>query len=360
MSTRTELLVQKLLSQVVAQNAQELHLVAGQQPVLRQDGVLRPVADETLLVEDFIIDIAKSILSSEEWSDLESQRSAVVMKEVSSIGRFQVRFYYQRETIAITVKRIPTQIPQLESLNPPLAIEKLTAANRGLIILSGPFDSGRSTFAAALLQQIISTRSVRVMTLEKPLEYLLVNKKGFVEQRQVGRDVESFDKGVALAEQEDIEVLFVSEVTSSFVADQLIEIALSDRLVIVVLTSDSSVRALEQFIAFAENISETTAASRVTDALQAVVNLRLVPQQSKTGRVYAYEIMFNTQAMQLALKDKDYARMRNTLQTSRQEGMLTLDQSLLDLVAAGIASPEAVIEVAHDPERLRGLLKNNN
>jgi twitching motility protein PilT len=231
----------------------------------------------------------------------------------------------------------------------------LSKTARGLIVISGPIDSGRSTLAAALLQNILDTSSVRVMTLEEPLEYLLQPQRGAVEQRQIGRDVESVAAGLELISQEDVEVIFISAIETKEEILALTKLALSDRLVIVLIDSDSAVRSLETLVTQVAD-AKMTFVNNIADALQAVVNLRLLPRQGMPGRVYATEVLLNTPTLRLALRDGDFTRMHNVLQTSRQEGMITLDQSLLDLVAAGLISKESALQVSHDTERLQSNL----
>lgn len=349
-------MVQKLINQAISQKAQELHLTAGQQPMVRQDGKLQQLVDSEVVVEDFLTEVSKILLNEEEQQILEQKKSVVAIKEISSLGRFKASVYYQKDTLAITMKLISTEIPKLGDLHLPDSVLNLSKAVRGLIVISGPFDSGRSTLATALLQNILDTRSVRVMTLEQPLEYLLKPQRGAVEQRQVGHDVDSVIAGLDLMAEEDVEVIYSSSVETKEEVLALTKLALADRLVIVILDSDSAVRSLETLITLAAD-AKTTFVNNIADALQAVVNLRLLPKQGMPGRVFATEVLLNTPALRLALRDGDFTRMHNVLQTSRQEGMITLDQSLLDLITAGLVSAEAALQVAHDIERMKGNLR---
>jgi len=357
MSTRTELLLQKIISQMISQNAQGLHLAAGQVPVARQDGKLQDLVDVEVMAEDFILDLTKTLLTSKEQQALENHKELITIKEISSLGRFKINFYYQRGTIALTMKLIPTQVPKLSELNLPDRVIQLTNLPKGLILISGPFDSGRSTLSAAMLQSMLNTKSVRLMTLEEPLEYLLKNSRGKIEQRQVGRDVESFESGLELLLQEDVEAVFTSNIPSPEAAQNLVNLALANRLVIALISSDSAIRALEAFISLAQGAKDELFETNLADALEAVIDLRLLPRQGRPGRIYAAEVLLNTAPLKLALKEKDFNRMQNILQTSRQDGMVTLDQSLLDLAVSGQVSKETALEVAHEPERLKGLLK---
>jgi twitching motility protein PilT len=357
MSTRTELLLKKIISQMISQNVQGLHLSAGQAPVARQDGKLQNLVDVEVVSEDFILDLTKTMLTAKEQQTLEQHKELITIKELGSLGRFKLNFYYQKGSIALTMKLIPTQVPKLSELNLPDKMIQLINLPKGLVLISGPFDSGRSTLSAAMLQSILNAKSVRLMTLEDPLEYLLKNNRGKVEQRQVGRDVESFESGLELLLQEDVEVVFVSNISGSEAAQNLVNLALANRLVIALIASDSAIRALETFIALAQGDKDELFETNLADALAAVVNLRLLPRQGMPGRIYAAEVLLNTAPLKLALKEKDFNRMQNILQTSRQDGMVTLDQSLLDLAVSGQVSKEIAFEVAHEPTRLKGLLK---
>lgn len=355
MSTRTELLLQRLLGEMMTNHARELHLSVGQQPILRKDGLLQKMTGQAVVLEDFILEIVKGLLSEDELRVLDEVREVTVVKEIGSLGRFQIIVYYQRGVLSVTCKYITEQIPQLSEMGLPESVMQLVNEPKGLIVVSGPSDSGRSSLVAALLQEIMNQRTVRVMTLENPLEFLLTNKQGLIEQRHVGKDVGTVEQGIELLAEEDVEVVYVADIEQTDASQSIINLALSDRLVLTTVTADSAVRAIETLIVAAGD--DEHVADLFADALHAVINLRLLPRQGAPGRVLAVEVLFNTSPMKLALHDRDYARMQNILQTSRQDGMILLDQSLLDLASHGYVAFDHILAVAHDPDRLRGLLK---
>lgn len=355
MSTRTELLLQRLLGEMMSNNARELHLLVGQQPVLRKDGLLQKMSEQAIVLEDFVLEIVKGLLNEDELKTLEMYKEATVMKEISSLGRFRVNVYYQRGVLSLTCKYVSEQILNLSELGLPAIVQELVNEPKGLIIVSGPFDSGRSSLVASMLQEIMNRRPVRVMTLENPLEFLLTNKQGLVEQRHVGKDVVDVKTGLTLLTQEDVEVVYVSDIEKTDSVENLINTSLSDRLVFTTVTSDSAVRAIEMLNVKAgdnEHVANTFA-----DALHAVLNIRLLPRQGTPGRILAVELLLNTPPMQLAMRDRDYIRMQNILQTSKQDDMIMLDQSLLNLVNSGHVAAEHALAIAHDPDRLEVLLK---
>ncbi len=342
---------------MVTQNAQELHLTVGQLPMVRNSGEIFTLGGESVLVEKTVTGVVKETLTDIEWNTLNEKKEIHTVKEISSLGRFKVVAYFQRGVISITFHLIPKNIPSIADISIPEHVQGLINKTSGLLIVSGPIDSGKSTVSATLLQQIIKTRPVRVMTIEDPLEYLLTNGKGSAEQRQIGRDVESFEQGIELLAKEDVEVVFVSNITGEDVARGILNLALSDRLVIVTINSDSSVRAVERFIDIANAHKNAQILNDLSDALLATINLRLVARQSRVGRVLAYEVMLSSRELAFALREEDYPRMQNVIHTSRQSGMITLDQSLVDLAKNGIITKDVAMATAHDPERIEGLLK---
>ncbi len=355
MSTRTELLLQRLLGEMMSNNARELHLLVGQQPILRKDGVLQKMSDHAIVLEDFVLEIVKGLLNEDEQKTLELYKEVAVMKEIGSLGRFRINVYHQRGVLSLTCKYVTEQILDLSELGLPEIVERLVDEPKGLIIVSGPFDSGRSSLVASMLQEIMNRRPVRVMTLEEPLELLLTNKQGFVEQRHIGKDVVDVKTGLTLLTEEDVEVVYVSDIEKTDSVNDLIDASLADRLVFTTVTADSSVRAIEMMNVKAGD--DEHVADKFADALHAVINVRLLPRQGTPGRILAVELLLNTPPMKLALKDRDYTRMQNILQTSRQDDMITLDQSLLNLVNNGHVAREHALAIAHDPERLAVLLK---
>ncbi len=356
MSTQSELILQNLLNRAVTQGAQELHLAVGQRPTIRYNGQLSPITDGPVLVEKSVYDIVKSTLSDEEIKALDSDKEISTVKEVSSLGRFKVMAYYQRGTVSITFRIIPSVAPPLLELNIPSSVVNALDEARGLLLVSGPFDSGRSTVCASMLRYVMETQDVRVMTLENPLEYILENRRGVVEQRQVGKDVKDIDSGIALVEKEDIEVLFLSDIPNGNIAKKAVDLALSDRLVIASMQSDSAIRTIESLSEMSGIKGDSHFLNNLSDALRAVLNLRLAVKQGSSGRLLAMEIMLSSTEMKLAIKEGDYRRMQNIIHTSRQHGMITLDQYLSDLVSSGEISKDVAMKMAHDPERFRDLI----
>jgi len=352
MTVRGELILQRLLGQLSAEHAQELHLIPGNPPVFRHNGELEPVKGEEALSEEFVLSLSKEYMTSEQGVILEKNREVFFTRGISSLGRYRVRIYYQKGALSLNFRRVEQEVPVLSEIGVLSEVESIGNLNKGLILVSGPYDSGRSYFAASILETINKERVVRIMTLEQSIEFIITPAKSIIEQREVGRDVKSLAAGLRALSDEDVDVIFISDVPNMEVAELVVQLSLAGKLVITTTTSDSSVRAIESFVGFDGKDKARQISDGLSDALAAVVNLRLVRNTGGHGRIYATELLLSTFNMRIAIKELDFRRVESVLYTAREQGMVTLDQNLLDLVNEGKISFKSALKVAHEVEWL--------
>jgi len=322
-------------------------LIPGFLPVLRGDGELKPIQDEETLTEDFVLNLSKELMTEGQAARLEKNRELFFTREISSLGRFRVRVYYQKGSLSLNFKFVESQIPVLTELGLPSRVENLRHLHRGLVLISGPYDSGRSYLVASLLQSINKERAVRIMTLESSIEFVLTGDKAIIEQRELGRDLADLAEGLNVLSNEDVDVVYVTDVADGEVAKQLVRLALAGKLVIGVMTSDSAVRTLESYVSLAGGHDmERHLANELADALQAVINMRLVRRSGGAGRLYAAELLLSTVNTKIAIKELDFERLESVLNAGQEEGMQVLDQHLLKLVQDGQISTKEALQAA--------------
>ncbi|MDO8559777.1 MAG: ATPase, T2SS/T4P/T4SS family [bacterium] len=352
MNTAVHLEVGKILATAAKRQASDIHLLAGSLPVLRLDTGLIEVTDASVLTKDFLEALRDELLDPMQRETLEQHRSVRFIYLYEGKLRVRITAFYQKGGLAFTWRLISTTVPNLDQLGLPAFIGQLVDRKRGLIVACGPYNSGRSTTAAAMVEQINQRRSENILTVEQPIEYLITNAKSIVVQREVGRDVPTFRQALEECGQEDVTVVLVGETDEPGVLRAAVELAAFGRLVYVTMNAVTAVQAIERLVSTFPQDVRGQAQEQLAESLGAVICQRLLPRMDG-GRVAAMEILTLTSATHSLLREGRFPQLQSVLQTSQQEGMVSLDQSLAALVKAGIvAQPQALAE-AVDPEHLK-------
>ena len=356
MDTAQTLAFRKILTESIKKEASDLHISVGSRPMVRIDGSLRDMEDEDVFTESSIRAIVESILAPEQLTRLEKDRDYVLVKVFDNKIRTKIHFFYQEGFLTLSIRILSLNPVTLHELKTPPVIEKLSDHSHGLVIIAGRYGSGRTTLATALLEQINRTRVEHILTLEHPIEYNLVSNKSIVDQQEVGRDVATFEKGLASLDDEDVDVLFVSELGSSESTRQVLEHANAGMLVIVVVDTDSAARAIERLIAVFPAQEQEYARQLVAETLQAVVVQTLVPQMGG-GRVPVHEILLNNASVRSFILSNRLQQLGNVIASSKAEGMLSFDTELAALVRSQKVSLEHAQEVARNRDVFDSLVK---
>lgn len=346
----------KILATAAKRQASDVHLLAGSLPVLRLDSGLLEVTDAPVLTKDFTEALGDELL------DLPQRETLAVHRSVRSIylyeGKLRVRVtaFYQKGGLAFTLRLISTGVPRLEQLGLPPFVSQLVDRRRGLVVVGGPYNSGRSTTAAAMVEQINRRRSENILTVEQPIEYLITNAKSIVVQREVGRDVPTFRQALEECGQEDVTVILVGETEEPGVLPAAVALAALGRLVYVSMNAVTAVQAIERMLASFPRDARGPALEQLAECLVAVLCQRLLPRLDG-GRVAAVEILTLTTATHSLLREGRLPQLQSVLQTSQQEGMISLDQSLAALVKAGLVAPLQAVAEAVDAEHLKTMIR---
>lgn len=357
MPTSQTAIINRILATAAEYRASDLHFTIGNPPIVRVDGRLVPLTDEPVMTPEFIDAMGELFLTTAQQQELEQEREVLATFTSETRMRFRVHAFYQRDSKAVSLRLIANTVPTLESLGLPRAVEGLTKLDRGLVIVCGPFGSGRSATIAALLNTINQTQAKHIHTIEKPVEYVFVNTKSIIEQREIGRDALTFEQAFAASLKEDVDVMMVSELDTPAIIANVLEAVAASRLVFGSMNTPSVVTAIEQIINRFPDDQQATIRAKVAEALEGVIAQRLLPRVGG-GRILVAEVMLVTPTIRSIIRDGHLYQLHNTLQTSREEGMMSLDRALANLVRTGEILIDDALAEAADRENLRLMIRN--
>jgi len=346
------LLINSILNTAFERRATDVHLVAGNNPVIRVDGRLSTVTEEKILTPDIILGMAESFLSKEELDKLNHQRELVTIYSWSNRARFRAKLFYQKGYLAMSLRLIQPIIRSPRELGIPPAIVQLLNKDKGLIIITGPFGSGRTTSAVSLIETLNQNKGLHIQTLERPIEYLFSNNQSVIEQREVGKDVDTFVSGLKNMVDEDIDVVFIDSLHEDGMEENILELAESGKLVLVTMDADSVISAIERFISNLPSERRQWGQDLLAELLIGVLNQRLLTRLGG-GQALAAGVLTSTSAVRSSIKDSAFYQLNSIMQTSKDEGMMILDKSLLSLVRAGQVAMDEARAQALDPQAFK-------
>src|SRR3989339_2136 len=327
----------KILAEAANRGAMSLHLSIGSQPRIRVDNGLLALESENIIDQEIMSGIINFVLSEEDVARLNSDREIVTVKEFSGNLRFRINAFYQKDLPSLSYHFIPGAILNFKELGLPETVSAITGLESGLFIIAGPFGSGKTTTAAAFLEEINKNSNKYVITLENPIEYLFVNKSSVIDQRQIGRDVHTIIDGLDYCMNEDVDVLYVAEIKKDFNAaiPLVLSLAAGNSLVLLEINADNSISAIEKILTAAAGTSSREAARyNLADVLSGVVVQKLLPQRGG-GPVLAHEVLLVNSAVRSLIREGKLFQIESIIQNSRREGMASMSKSVEDLAQAG-------------------------
>ena len=346
------LVINNILNVVAERRASDLHLVVGSSPVIRVEGRLVTLTEQPVLKPDIIWSLAESVLTKEELEILNREREVVSVYSWADRARFRVKAFYQKGYLALAYRLIPPFILPPKELNIPSAIVQFLNKDKGLLIITGPYGSGRTTSAVSLLETLNQNKGLHIQTLEQPIEYLLVNGQSVIDQRQVGRDVPSFQEGLRDMLDEDIDVAYIGAFFEEGLVELILELAESGKLVILVMDADSVISALDRLISHLPLDKRMWGQDLLAEVLAGVIAQRLLPRIGG-GLSLVAEVLTMTPAVQSSIRDNNLRSLESITQTSKEEGMISLDKALQQLVRVGEISLEDAKKQALHKEEFR-------
>jgi twitching motility protein PilT len=351
-TTQGGLAIAHLLSTVAERKASDLHLTVGNPPILRIDGKLNTLAEEAIVTPDFLEDVVKTMLSPDQRRALEERRELTVAYQFENRARFKANVYHQKGFLAVSLRLIPATIPSIAELGLPAIVETFAELERGLVIVTGPFGSGRTTTIAALIQSINQKRSEHIVTIERPIEYLFLNNQSVIEQREVGVDTVSIEQALTTASHEDVDVVMVSELEDADAIRAALTAVESGRLLLTTMTTESAVKTIEKLLLSFNTTELPQVRKQLAENLRGIVSQRLLPRVGG-GRIVVAEVLIPNEPIRSVLRDGVLYQLQNILHTSREEGMVSLDRALAELVKAGVVLLDDAMQFTSDRAALR-------
>ena len=338
--------IQQLLEFSVQQNASDLHLSSGLPPMIRIDGDMKRIEMPELSADEAKI-IIYEIMSDEQQKDFEEKLEADFSFELPNIARFRVNIFMQNRGISSVFRTIPSTVLTLEELKAPDVFKDVSSMHRGIVLVTGPTGSGKSTTLAAMIDYVNSNYKHHILTIEDPIEFVHTPKMSLVNQREVHRDTKSFNNSLRAALREDPDVILVGELRDLETISLALTAAETGHLVFATLHTSSASKTIDRIIDVFPAGEQAMVRSMLSESLQAVISQTLIKKQGG-GRVAAHEIMLGSSSIRNLIRENKVPQMYSIIQTSNKVGMKTLDQDLSRLVKEGIISKQAAFEKAKD------------
>jgi twitching motility protein PilT len=349
--------IDELLRRMAECEASDLHLTAGSEPVIRVRGQLERLDGTEKLTPDVVRDLVYRILSTEQQKLLETRRSVDLSYSLPTVARFRVNVFFQRATLGAAFRMIPTQIKSLDELGLPPHLSTLAEQPRGLVLVTGPTGSGKSTTLATLIDQINRTRHEHILTIEDPIEFLHWHRSCIVNQREVGPDTPSFADALRAALRQDPDVVLVGEMRDLETIATALTAAETGHLVFATLHTQSAPQTIDRIIDVFPAEQQDQVRMQLAGTLQGIVTQNLVPTADGRGRIAALEILIPDDAVRNLIRQGKIEQIYSVIQTGTARGMQTMEQALADLVLRKVITRELAINRSSRPDQLESLLE---
>ncbi len=353
-----EVHIDELLERVQETGSSDLHISVGKPPCVRLHGKIRELSEYEEVTAPIIQRIIYDILSDEQIQRFENELELdFAYTTADGANRFRVNAYRDKGNVAAALRIIPTKIPTPQDLNLPAAVLEMAERPRGLMLVTGPTGSGKSTTLAAIINMINMARDEHIITIEDPIEFVHSHKRCVVNQREVGVDTRSFKNALRASLREDPDVILVGEMRDNETIHLAVTAAETGHLVFGTLHTNSAAESVDRMVGVFPADQQEQIRTQLSNSLVAIVTQQLLPRNSG-GRVAAIEIMIANSAIRNLIRENKAHQMRSIMQTQTQIGMQTMDQALRDLYHKGEITLEVAMARAHNPSELEAMIMN--
>ncbi len=351
MSGRIDL--DEILQKTVEMDGSDLHLTPGLPPTVRVHGNLNPLNDYPEVGADELSELLHSVLEKHQAEELEEQWELDFSHSVSGVSRFRGNIMRQRNSLAAVFRVVPWDVPQLDTLGLPDSIEDLCDLPRGMVLVTGPTGSGKSTTLAAMVGRVNEERGVNIITIEDPIEFLHKHRRAIIKQREVGTDTHSFANALRHALRHDPDVLLIGEMRDQESVGIALTAAETGHLVLSSLHTQTAALTIHRIIDMFPQAMKDQVRGQLADALQGIVAQQLLPRADGPGRVVAAEVFISTSAARNLIREGNEHQLNSVLETGRSAGMQTMDYSLASLNRRGLIDRETALANCVDRNSLQ-------
>jgi twitching motility protein PilT len=344
--------LQKILTYAVKHGASDVHLTIGSPPAIRVDGDIRFIGEENVTPSDNE-HYLKEILSPKQQDLFENSGDFDLAYSVPGLGRFRVNCLRQRGSIGIIMRHVKGKILSFEQLNLPPAMETIAEMRRGLVLITGTTGSGKSTTLASLIDKINDTRRVHIVTIEDPIEFLHVNKKSIITQREITLDTANFSTALRAAMREDPDVILIGEMRDAETFGAAMAAAETGHLVFSTLHTTNAMLTIDRILDLFPSTQQDQIRSQIALQLRGCVAQRLLPAADGKGRVPAIEVMFNNPAIAALIRENNVKQIPLAITSGKEDGMQTFNMSLVDLVKRKLITEEEGYWASDNPDELK-------
>ncbi len=335
----------------VKHKASDIHLIANMPPIVRIDGVLQRVPDMPVLSPEDVLTLCNSILNESQRKLYAGEREIDVSYEMKNVSRFRVNMHWEKNNAGLVSRVISTEIPTMEELLMPPTMYDLINLTQGLILVTGPTGCGKSTSLAAMIEYINSSRNAHIVTLEDPIEFLYTPKKCVIRQRQLGSDMLSFGEGLKHVLRQDPNVILVGEMRDLETIASTITLAETGHLVFATLHTLNAAQSIDRIIDVFPPYQQAQVRLQLSLFLRGIMSQLLLPKDGG-GRIAARELLINTPAVANLIRENKIHQIKTAIQTSSEDGMMTMDQSLKQLFQNNLITRDVAIAHMANPEML--------
>jgi twitching motility protein PilT len=351
--------IDDLLARAVAAEASDLHLVPGAPPSVRVHGDLRPLADVPKLVPETSRAILYRVLSTEQQKQLEVNRQLDFSYGVPGLARFRVNVHFQRDSLAAAFRHIPEELRTLEELGLPPSLRELAMKPRGLVLVTGPTGSGKSTTLASMVDEVNRSKPHHILTIEDPIEFVHRHKRCVVTQREIGTDAATFGEALRAALRQDPDVILLGEMRDLETIATALTAAETGHLVLATLHTQSAPSTIDRVIDVFPPAQQEQVRMQLANTLQGVITQTLLPTADGRGRVACLEVLFPDDAVRNLIRQGKVEQIYSVMQTSTQRGMQTMEFGLAELIRKSLVTAEAALTVSSRREQLIGMLERS-